>query len=278
MPNGGAVRLCRMAVFLWILTVFGVAAHAEEDTNSSSSNSANNPVEPRLTVQYWNYYAPSVSEVNGGAESGVGRVLLPFTIAGIQQIFHIDPPVVTNPTASSGPRTGLGDTQLYNLTLGKFDFGLPQKVTLGFGPLVAIPTRTDSNFGTNKLQAGAAGVILAPQSWGLLGLLPTYQRTVSGRTFQLTTVQPFAYYNLPQGYYLRSSAIITFDGATRTAVVPVGFGFGKVLNLGGGFTLNLYAEGQPSVYRTGVGAPNYQVFTGFSLQLPPAVTSKWHIF
>jgi hypothetical protein len=104
MPNGGAARLCRMAVFLWILTVFGVAAHAEEDTNSSSSNSANNPVEPRLTVQYWNYYAPSVSEVNGGAESGVGRVLLPFTIAGIQQIFHIDPPVVTNPTASSGPR------------------------------------------------------------------------------------------------------------------------------------------------------------------------------
>jgi hypothetical protein len=278
MPNGGATRVCRVAVFLWILAVFAVAAHAEEDTNSSSSNSANNPVEPRLTLQYWNYYAPSLSDVNDGAENGVGRALFPFTIAGIQQIFHIDPPVVTNPTASNGPRTGLGDTQLYNFTLGKFDLGLPQKVTLGFGPLLAIPTRTDSNLGTGKLQAGAAGVTLAPQSWGLLGLLATYQRTVSGRIFQLTTVQPFVYYNLPQGYYLRSSAIITFDGATRTAVVPVGFGFGKVLNLAGGFTLNLYAEGQPSIYRTGVGAPNYQVFIGFSLQLPPAVTRKWHIF
>ncbi len=45
-----------------------------------------------------------------------------------------------------------------------------------------------------------------------------------------------------------------------------------------GYTLNLYAEGQPSFYRTGVGAPNYQVFTGVTLQLPPAVTADWNIF
>ena len=43
---------------------------------------------------------------------------------------------------------GLGDTQIKNFTLGKFDVGPPQKVTLGFGPLVAIPTSTSTNFGT----------------------------------------------------------------------------------------------------------------------------------
>jgi hypothetical protein len=272
----GAVRFCRTIVFLWGLSLCATAARAEEDVGDS--NSANNPVEPRLTFQYWNYYAPSLSDVNGGAENGIGRILIPFQIGGVQQIMHIDPSVVTNPTARSGPRTGLGDTQLYNFTLGSFDLGLPQKVTLGFGPLLAIPTRTNGNFGTDKLQAGAGGVILAPQGWGLLSVLATYQRTVSGPTTQVTSVQPQVYYNLPRGYYLRSSAIITFDGATQTAVVPVGFGLGKVINLTGGFTLNLYAEGQPSLYRTGVGAPNYQVFAGFSLQLPSAVTSQWHIF
>jgi hypothetical protein len=273
----GAMRLIR-GLFLSGLTLCAAAVPAEEESGSADSNAANNPVEPRLTLQYWNYYAPSLSDVSGGAESGVGRVLIPFQIAGIQQMMHIDPPVVTNPTARSGPRTGLGDTQLYNFTLGSFDVGLPQKVTFGFGPLLAIPTRSNGNFGTEKLQEGAAGVVIAPQNWGMLGALATYQRTVSGPTAEVTTVMPQVYYNLPHGYYLRSSAIITFDGAAQTAVVPVGFGIGKVISLSGGFTLNLYAEGQPSLYRTGVGAPTYQVFTGISVQFPPAVSSQWHIF
>jgi hypothetical protein len=271
-----AMRLIGMIAFLWSLGLCTTAAPAEEDSENADSNSANNPVEPRLTVQYWNFYAPSLSDVNGGAENGIGRILIPFQVGGVQQVMHIDPPVVTDPTARSGPRTGLGDTQLYNFTLGSFDLGLPQKVTLGFGPLLALPTRSNGNFGTDKLQTGAGGVILAPQGWGILGMLATYQRKVSGPAAQVTSVQPQVFYNLSRGYYLRSSAIITFDGATQTAVVPVGFGFGKVIHLSGGFTLNLYAEGQPSLYRTGVGAPNYQVFTGVKLQFPSAVTSQWH--
>src|SRR5580698_5697781 len=115
-------------------------ADASGNSEISSSNAANNPAEPKFTLQYWNYYAPSLNNSNGDAENGEARVLVPFKIAGIQQIVHIDPPIVTNPTATGGPRTGLGDTQIYNFTLGKIDVGLPQKVTLGLGPLVAIPT------------------------------------------------------------------------------------------------------------------------------------------
>ena len=151
-----------------------VDANAADNSESSGSNAANNPVEPRLTLQYWNYNAPSLNQLNGDANSGAVRVLIPFQIAGVEQIMHIVPTVVTNPTTTSGSRTGLGDTQIYNYTLGKFDLGLSQKVTLGLGPLVAIPTSTTTNFGTNKPQAaGAAGIILAPRSWGLLGVLGT---------------------------------------------------------------------------------------------------------
>jgi hypothetical protein len=107
-------------------------------------------------------------------------VLIPFKVNGIQQVFHVDPSIVTAPAATSGPRTGLGATQIYNFTLTTQDVGLPEKVTFGIGPLVAVPTATSTNFGPDSLQGGGAGVIIAPQSWGLLGVLVTYQHTLWG--------------------------------------------------------------------------------------------------
>ena len=283
------MRICSVALVLSGHLIWAVAAKAEDietshqtrpdsESESSSSNAANNPVEPLFTLQYWNYYAPSLNNIRGNAENGEAKAIIPFTIAGVQQIMHIIPSLVTNPTATSGPRTGLGDTQIYNFTLGHFDIGLPQKIALGLGPLVAIPTSTSGNFGTNKLQAGASGIVLAPQSWGLLGVLATYQQTLSGPSSHVTVAQPLIFFNLPHGYYLRSSAAMTFDTGNHTSAIPVGLGLGKVIQLDSGYTLNIYAEAQPSLYRSGVGAPNYQIFTGIALQLPPRFTNGWHLF
>jgi hypothetical protein len=267
------MRVCSRALVLLGLIVCAAEARADD---SSDSNSSNNPVEPKLTLEYWNYYALSLNQLNGGAENGEGRVLVPFTVNGIQQVFHIDPQVVTAPAATTGPRTGLGDAQIYNFTLTKQNIGLPEKVTFGIGPLVAVPTANSTNFGPNTLQAGGGGVIIAPQSWGLLGVLVTYQHTVSGASSELTTVQPNVFYNLDHGYYLRSSAIMQFNTYSHTDVVPIGFGAGKVIKLSGGYVLNVYAEAQPSVYREGLGAPNFQAFTGIKLQFPPSLTSGWN--
>jgi hypothetical protein len=86
-------------------------------------------------------------------------VLVPFKVNGIQQVFHVDPPIVTAPAATNGPRTALGDTQIYNFTLTTQDVGLPEKVSFGIGPLVAVPTATSTNFGPDSLHGGAAGAI-----------------------------------------------------------------------------------------------------------------------
>jgi hypothetical protein len=263
---------------LFTVCTMAVSAQQSDSGAGGGSNSANNPVEPRLTLQYWNYYSPSLAYSDKQAENGIGRTLIPFQIAGVQQIMHVNPTIASDPTASSGPRTGLSGTQLYNFTLGKFDLGLPQKVILGFGPLAIIPTRSNRNAGTDKWQAGVGGVVLAPQDWGIAGVLATWQHTLAGPVSKVTSIQPQIFYNLPLGFYLRSSAAITFNGASQTAVVPIGLGLGKVFNLDAGYTLNVYSEGQPSVYRTGIGAPNYQIFTGFSLQLPASYNSSWHIF
>jgi len=74
------------------------------------------------------------------------------------------------------------------------------------------------------------------------------------------------------------SAAMTFNTGNHTSAILVGLGLGKVVQLDAGYTLNAYAEVQPSLYRSGVGAPNYQVFTGISLQLPSHFTSGWQLF
>jgi hypothetical protein len=71
---------------------------------------------------------------------------------------------------------------------------------------------------------------------------------------------------------------MTFDTGNHTSAIPVGLGLGTVIRLDGGYTLNIYAEAQPSLYRSGVGPPIYQIFTGIALQSPPRFTSSWHLF
>jgi len=194
------MRLCSTALVLLGLAVnvCAIDALADEDktSDSSRSNSANDPTEPRLTLEYWNYYATSLNQLDGGAENAIARVLIPFTVGDIQQEMHVIPSLVTAPAATSGPRTGLGVTEIYNFTLIKQDIGLPEKVTFGVGPLIAVPTASSTNFGPNSLQGGVAGVIIAPQSWGLLGLLATYQHTLWGPSSEVTAVQPNVFYNL----------------------------------------------------------------------------------
>lgn len=250
----------------------------EVDRERSGNNSANNPVEPRLTAQLWNYFAPSLLNAAGTADNGLGRILIPFKIADVQQVMHVVSPIVTNPSAKSGPRTGLGNVQLYNFTLGKQDVGLFEPVTFGLGPLLAIPSSTSTNFGPQSLQVGGGAVIIAPQEWGLLGVLSTFQHTVSGASSAYITVQPNAYYNLSNGYYLRSSAIMEFNTGANTSVIPIGVGLGKVIELPSGHTLNIYAEAQPSLFRSGDGTPDLQFFTAIKIQFPTSTTSGWNTF
>ncbi len=245
---------------------------SQQDGGSGTANTANDPTTPKLQLQYWNYYSPVLNGANGTAENGIGRLLLPFKVGDVQNVFHVTPPVTSSPSAATGPRTGLGNLQIYNFSDFKVDLGLPEKVTIGFGPLVAPPTISNKNFGTNRWQAGGAGAFVAPQKWGLVGVLATYQHTLSGPSSAIITVQTHISYNLSNDFYFRSSGISTFNTRSHTSYIPIGLGMGKIFDIGG-YTLNVYAEAQPSIYRSGRDAPALQVFTGVALQWPSSVTS-----
>jgi hypothetical protein len=134
------------------------------------------------------------------------------------------------------------------------------------------PTAGSDALGSGKWQAGAAGVAVAPQSWGMLAGLVTYQASFAGdsgrESVSLLTAQPIVIYNLTQGFYLRSSGTWTFDLHGGTNYIPAGLGIGKVFTLEGGTTINAFVEPQYTLFHDGDGAPRWQMFMGVNLQFP----------
>jgi hypothetical protein len=83
-------------------------------------------------------------------------------------------------------------------------------VILGAGLLLVAPTATSRDTGAGRWQAGAAGMLVAPQRRRLVAWLMIYQHFSGGSEGrprqQILIAQPIAAYHLPQGFYLRSSA------------------------------------------------------------------------
>ncbi|MBK3802961.1 hypothetical protein GAY33_27805 [Azospirillum brasilense] len=241
-------------------------AAKQPNAPNSGQNEANNPLTPKITFNLQDYYIPSfIRGPDQDANQLLLRGLVPSDLFGAPQLFRFTLPIATAPTLPDGSETGLGDLTLMDL------FMFPGKdVSFGLGPMLVAPTASSRVLGAGKWQAGAAGVAVAPQSWGLVGGLLTYQQSFAGdddrEAVKLLTVQPILFYNLPDGYYLRSSAIWNFDIENDTRYAPLGFGVGKVWQVSRTASVNAYIEPQYTVLHHGAGIPRWQVFAGLNLQ------------
>jgi hypothetical protein len=113
----------------------------------------------------------------------------------------------------------------------------PGKLIWGVGPTFTFPTATDHLLGTGKWSAGPAVVALTVQGPWVLGALANNQWSFAGwgdRDVNQLLIQPFVNYNLPEGWYLTSSPILTADWEAESDrwTVPLGGGFGKVVRIG----------------------------------------------
>jgi len=257
-----AARLRRAAfVAACVALPAGVPAQTSDEVNE-----ANNPLTPAITVNLQDQWAPRLYDSDDKTNALLLRGVLPHLLGGVPQILRATLPIVTAPSAD-GNKTGLGDLNLFDLVLMKRG-----KVMLGFGPQLTLPTATDAVLGTGKWQAGLAAVGIAPQSWGLLGGLMTWQHSFAGPSDRPTqnnlTFQPFYIYNLPQGVYVRSTAIWNFNLASGAYVIPIGAGIGKVFEQSDGTTINVFAEPQWTIAHHGAGQPEFQLFAGVNLQFP----------
>ena len=83
---------------------------------------------------------------------------------------------------------------------------------------------------------------------------------------EVVTLQPIVTYNLPDGFYLRSSGTWTLDRGNHNQYIPIGLGFGKVWTYGQGNNINAFVEPQATTFRSGVGVPTWQIFMGVNFQ------------
>jgi hypothetical protein len=132
----------------------GVTSPPSTTGSTNLTNQANNPVAPLPELLVQNYLTPAPKGYHGRlADEELLRFYWPFMVSGVQNIFRIYQPILTEPLFPHGRDAGLGDTTVFDLALHKLG-----KFTLGGGPLLIIPAASHDNMGHGKWQAGVAGV------------------------------------------------------------------------------------------------------------------------
>jgi hypothetical protein len=134
-----------------------------------------------------------------------------------------------------GSEFGLGDISL-SLFLGPSE---PGEVIWGAGPVFTFPTASDKQLGTEKWSAGPAAVALTMKGpWVFGGLIQNvwdFAGDSDRADVNQMLFQYFINYNLPDGWYLTSSPVITANWEANndnTWTVPFGGGFGRLFRIG----------------------------------------------
>jgi hypothetical protein len=268
MKKGTVLSAC-LCLSLPLLTATPV--HAKEPTAAaaqskatSDATQANNPLADFTALNIHNYYIPELTDSDGdSANTAWLRYAQPFG----KWLFRGSLPVSRVPTIDGGSTSGMGDLNAFAAYL--FDTGDPAR-SFGLGPQLTLPTATDDALGTGKYQLGFAAVYFDASStifqWG--GLV-TWQTDIAGDSDRddtsLLAVQPFYFFQLGKGLYLRGAPIWVFNLENDSYNVPVALGIGKVFK-SGKTVYNAFIEPQFSIMTKGPGQPEFQLFMGFNMQ------------
>jgi hypothetical protein len=126
---------------------------------------------------------------------------------------------------------GLGDTT-ESLFLSPRGSG----VIWGVGPIIGIPTATESALGAGKLSFGPTAVALKQESGWTYGMLANQLWSVAGHdrrpAVNATFLQPFLAHNWPNGFGLTLNTETTYDWTAGAATVPINLIASQVLKLG----------------------------------------------
>lgn len=253
-------------LFPLLLGILSISTLAR--TNSDEMNNSNSPLAPRLGLLMQNFAAPSVYGTDRSTNSLIFRQVYPHKVGGLPQLTRFSLPVNTVPDGEDKKTTGLGDMNLFNIFLIK-----PKKgFDAGVGPYIVFPTASSPQTGSGLWQAGLAGIVISLNDWGFLGGLMTYQHSFAGpdekATQNLASFQPFMLYNLPKGFYARSTAIWNANWQNGHYYIPLGAGLGKIWKSSDGTLVNLSVEPQWTVAHEGDGQPEFQILMAFGLVFP----------
>lgn len=201
----------------------------------SLAQAAQNPVANMISLPLQNNMNLTVGDRQVQNVLNVQPVI-PVGMGPVNLIIRTILPVVWQPdvTDGSGGVFGLGDTQM-SLFLSPSD---PGRVIWGTGPIVLLPTRTNSALGAGKFGLGPAAVLLKIHGPWVVGVLAQNAWGFAGRNDVPDTnnflLQYFVNYNFKKGWYATSAPILTSNWNAASGekwVVPFGAGAGKIFTI-----------------------------------------------
>lgn len=226
----------KILVGICALTAINLAG-AQEQSASELAKKAQNPIASLISV-------PIQSNINydWGPEEGTFAVtniqpVLPFTLNDDWNVVtRTILPVVSQPglTPEQDRKWGTSDT-LFTAFFVPADSG---DWTWGVGPVVQLPTTSNSRLGKDEWGAGASAVALTmPGRWVVGGLVSNVWGIDEdpGNDINLFTFQPFVNYNFDDGWYVTFSPIVTANWEASSGekwTVPLGGGVGKIFKIG----------------------------------------------
>jgi len=245
-----------------VLTAIARAAAAEDAAQ------ANNPLANMTAFNLQNYYIGDLSGFQDSANQFWVRYAQPFSLGKTDWIFRGSLPINSFPTTPTGSqKTGTGDLNMFAAYL--IDVGNPD-VSFGIGPQITAPTASEKELGSEKWSAGLVNVLFDASSRKFqYGYLLTWEASFAGSSnrsrVNIGAFQPFAFYQLGGGTYLRSTPIWSYNFQNDAYSIPIGLGIGQVVRRGH-TVLNFFLEPQVSVASRGPGQPEWQVFFGMNMQ------------
>ncbi len=239
-----------------LVATSGAYAQQGEDLREA----AQNPIGDLISVPFQN-----------NTNFDIGHTDNAQNVLNIQPVYpiHLNPdwnlitrpilPVISQPPFLSGPELHAAE-QVVGPEIGETEFGLgdltpefffsPRKpielgsgasLVWGLGPAFQFPTATDDELGTGKYSAGPGFVVFlsdrpAHITTGFLILnLWSYAGDEDRANVNAMTLQPFFNYNLPKGWYLTASPLITANWEAdddNRWTVPIGGGIGRIFKIG----------------------------------------------
>ncbi len=214
-----------------------VQAEAQSDAKTEAlAAEAQNPIANLISVPFQNNLTPGM----GPNEDNTLNVLniqpvVPFALSkDLTLVTRTILPVLSQPTPA-GTHNGIGDLNpsFFFVPKGKGPW------TLGFGPTLVLPTASSSSLGSGKWSAGPAAVAVYSKDPWVAGALLNNVWSFAGDSdrgaVSAFLLQPFINYNLPNGWYLVTSPIVTASWRADSGdqwIVPVGGGVGRLFRVG----------------------------------------------
>lgn len=240
----------------------GVAAQAQD------AGQANNPLANTTALNFQNLYVGELTGTSDQANQFYLRYAKPIKMFGGDWLMRATLPINSFPVGVGGAsETGIGDFNVFLAYL--FDTGNPA-VSFGIGPQITAPSASKAGLGSEKWSAGLANVLFNGTSrkfqWGyLLTWQTSFAGPDSAADVNSGAFQPFAFFQLGEGWYLRSAGVWSFNFENGDYAIPIGFGIGKVTKKEKAI-VNAFIEPQYVVSSEGNGQPEWSIFAGVNFQ------------